>query len=112
MPLLAVATRCASWVLYSLRMKPSPALADLAKYVAVLSNSLASTHRAEDRSRYRDHLAASAGIFESLYRGDIVSTKQFIADERRSFGWDFLTGEEGAAAESAFSRFADMIENL
>jgi hypothetical protein len=35
-----------------------------------------------------------------------------VAEERRSFGWDFLEGEAGATAESAFSQFADFIERL
>ena len=85
---------------------------ELAAYVAVLANALRKTRRAEDRSRYRDHLATAALVFERLQQGDLVSAKQLIAEERRSFGWDYLDGDDGAAAESAFSRFADFIERL
>lgn len=85
---------------------------ELATYIAALSSALERTHRAEDRSRYRDHLATAALVFERLQQGDLVSAKQLLSDERRSFGWDFLDGEAGASAESAFSRFADFIEHL
>jgi hypothetical protein len=70
------------------------------------------TRRAEDRSRYRDHLAAAALVFERLQQGDVVSAKQLIAEERRSFGWDYLDGDASAAAESAFSSYADFVEHL
>jgi hypothetical protein len=91
---------------------PNPGLPELATYIAALSNAVEKTRRAEDRSRYRDHLAAAALVFERLQQGDLVSGKQLVADERRSFGWDFLDGEAGASAESAFSRFAEFIEHL
>jgi hypothetical protein len=74
--------------------------------VAVLGNAERSTTRAEDRTRYRNHLAAAALIFECLHRDDMVSAKALVANERRSFGWDFLDGDAGATAEAAFSNFA------
>jgi hypothetical protein len=84
----------------------------LAAYVAVLANAVRNTHRAEDRSRNRDHLAAAALVFERLQQGDVVSAKQLIAEERRSFGWAYLDGDVGATTESAFSSLADLIERL
>lgn len=83
----------------------------LAAYAAVLSESLRNTHRDENRTRYRDRLAAAL-IFERLQHDDLVSTRELVAEERRSFGWDFLDGQAGATAESAFSRFAEFIEQL
>ena len=83
---------------------------ELATYVAVLADALRTTRRAEDRSRYRDHLATAALVFERLQQGDVVSAKRLIAEERRSFGWDYLDCDTGATVESAFSRFADFIE--
>ena len=88
------------------------AIPQLATYVAVLADALRNTTRAEDRTRYRDHLAAAALVFERLQQGDVVSAKQLIAEERRSFGWGYLSGDAGAAAESALSSFADFIEPL
>jgi hypothetical protein len=85
---------------------------ELATYLAALSDALAKTHRAEDRSRYRGHLATAALVFEQLQQGDVASAKQLVSDERRSFGWNFLGGEAGASAETAFSRFAAFVENL
>ena len=95
----------------SFRM-PNAAIPELATYIAALSSAVGKTRRAEDRSRYRDHLATAALVFERLQEGDLVSAKQLVADERRSFGWDILDGETGASAESAFSRFAEFIERL
>jgi hypothetical protein len=91
---------------------PNAGIPEVATYIAALSNAASKTRRAEDRSRYRDHLATAALIFERLQQEDLPSAKQLVADERRSFGWDFLDGEPGAKAESAFSRFAEFIERL
>ena len=79
---------------------------ELATYIAALSDAARNTRRAEDRSRYRDHLATAALVFERLQHGALASAKQLVADERRSFGLDFLDGEAGASAEAAFARFA------
>jgi hypothetical protein len=91
---------------------PNAGIPEVATYIAALSNAAKKTRRAEDRSRYRDHLAIAALMFERLQQGDFVSAKQLVADERRSFGWDSLDGEAGANAESAFSSFAEFIERL
>jgi hypothetical protein len=93
-------------------MKSGAGIPELATYISALSDAARNSRRAENRSRYQDHLAAAALVFERLHHSDVVSAKQLVAEERRSFGWDFLDGEAGAAAESAFSRFADFIERL
>ncbi len=87
-------------------------LPELAAYVAALAHAERNTRRAEDRTRYRNHLAMAALIFECLHRGDLVSAKTFVSEERRSFGWDYLDGDAGATAESAFKSFADLIDRL
>ena len=49
-------------------------------------------------------------MFERLQRGDMESAKRLLADERRSFGWDFLRGDEGNAAEASFWSFAEFMD--
>ncbi len=84
----------------------------LADYIAVLESSSASTSRAEDRSRYQQHLASAALMFVALEKQrSIEKLKELVATETRSFGWDFLDGPEGDAAESAFVAFARAIES-
>jgi hypothetical protein len=56
-----------------------------------------------DRSRYRQHLAASALVFERLQQGNLVAVKQLVGEERRSFGWDFLDGDAGASEDRVFA---------
>jgi hypothetical protein len=89
-----------------LDMVSSLALSALDTYIAVLSASSDCTHQAEDRGRYRDHLANAAKLFHLLYRGDMIAFKELISVEQRSYGWGFLSGDEGAAAEAAFAAFA------
>lgn len=36
--------------------------------------------------------------------------KELVASERHSFGWDYLDGSEGKAAEAAFDAFAKLVE--
>jgi hypothetical protein len=86
-------------------------LIELSVYIAALSDALLATRRAEGRTRYRDHLASAAVIFEALHRGDWRTAKDIIGSERRSYGWDFLDGECGANAETQFARFARFIES-
>jgi hypothetical protein len=93
-------------------MESGAGIPELASYITALSGAARNTGRAENRNRYRDHRAAAALVFERLQHGDVVSAKQLVVEERRSFGWDYLDGEAGAAAESVFSRFAAFIERL
>lgn len=65
-----------------LDMAPDSALSALDAYIAVLSDSADRTRQAEDRSRYRDHLANAARLFHLLHSGDMAAFKQLIAFER------------------------------
>lgn len=86
---------------------------ELASYVGVLSESAGSTTRAEDRALYMQHLAASALVFFLLQNKTPEPTlKKWVEDERRAFGWSFLTGAEGKATEAAFQRFAADVESI
>ncbi|MFA6292176.1 MAG: hypothetical protein WC637_10360 [Victivallales bacterium] len=84
----------------------------LADYVSVLEQSAKETHRAEDRTRYQQHLASAALMFAAIVKDNSISKlKDLVADERRSYGWDFLSEPAGEAAEKSFHAFASMIEN-
>jgi|GEM_PF-5610513 len=83
----------------------------LADYIAVLDTSAANTHRAEDRGRYQQHLAAAALMYAALEKDrSIDKLKALVASERHSFGRDYLDGSEGKAAETAFNDFANLVE--
>ena len=88
----------------------SDLLDDLAEYVSVLSASLEKTKHAQDRSAYQGHLAAAASIFQALRQSNFQRARQQVASEERNFGWSFLSGEEGSAAETAFVRFKKLFE--
>jgi hypothetical protein len=84
----------------------------LADYISVLEQSSAKTNRAEDRSRYQKHLASAALMFCVIQQQQSVDKlRELVAAERRSYGWDFLDGPAGKAAESAFHRFAQLVEH-
>jgi hypothetical protein len=83
----------------------------LAQYIEVLSRSAQATTRAEDRSTYTGHLAAAAKIFACLHSGRLSEAKEIVSEQRRSYGWGFLSGDEGSAASTAFDRFATIVES-
>lgn len=83
----------------------------LAEYVATLDKSSKQTTRAEDRVRYEQHLATSARMFEAIQRRAVDELKELVASERRVFGWGYLSGPEGEAAERAFNNFAKHVES-
>jgi hypothetical protein len=37
--------------------------------------------------------------------------RQLVASERRCYGWSFLSGPPGEAAETAFDQFAKLVES-
>lgn len=79
----------------------------LATYVEVLSSSAEGTRRAEDRTRYSQHLAAAARMFAAIRRDpSLHGLYRLIGEEEASFGRDFLSGDEGSTAETAFVTFA------
>ena len=85
-------------------------LAHLCVYAKVLSKSADATTRAEDRAIYTQHLAAVARMFAAAQEGQREELEKLIASERRAFGWGYLSGAEGAAAERAFHEFAKTLE--
>jgi hypothetical protein len=87
-------------------------LAGLAKYITVLAECADRTHRAEDRPMYAKHLAAAARMLPAIQEGARVrSLASLVADEKRAFGWSYLSDAEGDAAERAFGEFADLVES-
>ena len=85
----------------------------LAHYIGVLSDSLRQTSRANDRHVYMAHLAEAAIMFASVHRGEPLSMlKERVAAEVRSYGWGYLEGAEGDAAEGAFRELAALVESL
>jgi hypothetical protein len=88
------------------RLMTANLLDDLADYVNVLSTSMEETKRAEDRSAYLRHLAAAALIFQRLQQSNLPEATEQVATEQQAYGRSFLDGEQGKAAEAAFTRFA------
>jgi hypothetical protein len=78
----------------------------LSEYVGVLEKGAATTTRAEDRPRYRDHLAQAARIFSAvtISEPDWTKVRDIVQDEERAFGWSYLSDDVGAAAEAGLSR--------
>jgi hypothetical protein len=87
-------------------------LEELSQYVAVLMKSAEETQRSEDRQKYTAHLASAAVIFHHLQIESWTSLQQKLANEKRSFGWDYLDGIAGVAAESAFEIFAARVDAM
>ena len=85
---------------------------ELARYSAALSRSLDTTTYANDRSAYRDHLAAAARWLGMIHDGASLSElRESVASEQRRFGWGYLSGEPGKAASEAFERFVAFLES-
>ena len=83
----------------------------LAEYIDVLDKSALRTHRAEDRSRYQQHLSSAALMFAALEKHrSIEKFKEVVASERRSYGWGYLDGPEGKSAESAFHTLVKVVQ--
>ena len=82
-----------------------------ADYIGVLEASRAHTSRSEDRSAYERHLAHAASIAAAAIRGDLARLRVLVAEERRDFGWGYLSEQVGREAESAFERFAERVEH-
>jgi len=87
-------------------------LAGLATYITVLAQCADRTHRAEDRPRYEKHLAAAARMLPAIQEGARMrSLARLVADEKRGFGWSYLSDAESDAAERAFSEFAGLVDS-
>ena len=86
-------------------------LSAVVAYINVLSASAEATSRAEDRPRYESHLASAARLV-ALLVGDAPSddVQQWFRQEDRAFGWGYLSGEAGQAAEEAFEGLKQQID--
>jgi hypothetical protein len=75
----------------------------LTDYVTVLERSIGTTSFANDRPIYQGHLAVAASMYAAVHRGASPSElREKVAEERHAYGWGYLQGNEGAAAETAF----------
>lgn len=84
----------------------------LVRYVAVLSESAARTRWADDRPQYERHLAAAARMFVACWQDpSLARLRSLVAEERRSYGWAYLSDAEGDRAEAAFDKFAKQVES-
>jgi hypothetical protein len=82
----------------------------VATYIDVLASSAESTTRAEDRSQYEARLASAARLVALLAAEPSASqVEAWIASEQRAYGWDYLSGDSGEAAERAFIRLAEFL---
>lgn len=85
----------------------------LARYAAVLARSLDATTRTNDRTIYRDHLAAAARWLGMLHDGATrAMLRDALAAEQRRFGWEHLSGESGEAATQAFERLVAFVDQV
>ena len=88
-------------------MTPTEELLDLlAVYVTALECGAATTPDAQERPLYAHRLAAVARMFAAIHRSDSAELKRLVDQEERAIGWGYLVGENGAAAEAAFTTFA------
>lgn len=84
----------------------------LVAYASALAECSRSTHHAANRPRYERHLAQVALMFLGLHgKNPREDLKTIVKGERHSFGWDFMEGEDGKIAESAFDSFAKLVES-
>jgi len=83
----------------------------LAEYVSALSKSEGTTSRSEDRVTYQRHLASAAVMFAAIHQGDVLRLKEIVDGETRAFGWGYLSGDEGSAAEAAWTRFVGVVRS-
>jgi hypothetical protein len=83
----------------------------LAEYVAILGKSAADTKWANDRPLYQRHLAEAALMFVAIEKDEsLEKLRSLVSLERHTYGTGFLSGDEGSAAESAFNKFAKLVE--
>ena len=76
--------------------------AALAEYVSAFDSG---TSQAADRPRLMQHLASAAQMFAAIEKQDRKALVALLESESRSYGWDFLTGDEGARIEKAWNEF-------
>jgi hypothetical protein len=82
----------------------------VAAYIGVLAASADATDRAEDRSQYEARLASAARLVALLAAQPSSSTiEAWVESEQRAYGWGYLSGEPGEAAERAFARLSEFL---
>lgn len=84
----------------------------LSAYAETLKRAADATTVAQERPRYSQHLATTALMFSAAHRRSSADIRRLVEDERRSFGWDYLSGDGGSQAESAFDRVASFVESF
>jgi hypothetical protein len=85
---------------------------ELARYVGTLQASSGESTTAQDRPRYDKHLAVAALLFCALHRRSITEVLKLVKEERRAFGWGYLSEDCGERATAAFDRFAMLVESF
>jgi hypothetical protein len=87
-------------------------LEGLREYVQLLERAAATTTRAEDRSKYRDHLAEAARMLAAVTgtNPDWTKVREILLGEERAFGWSYLSDSIGAEVEAAFSRLRSLAQ--
>ncbi len=93
-------------------MDKNKILNQITEYIGVLNKSLTETTYSADRIKYQKHLASASLIVKSLLDDDMNSLKTVIEDEKRSYGWDYLSGEYGENVEQSFNDLIGILEKL
>jgi len=92
---------------------PGEIKTEIAKYIIILRDCRNNCRRAEERQLYENHLAAAAIMFaETHLEFSVSQLKERVASEKRGYGWSYLSGKEGLAAEGAFHKLASFVENI
>jgi hypothetical protein len=79
-------------------------------YIRMLGESADKTTHANDRTPYTKHLAQAARLVAELRCRDFAALRERVAAERHSYGWGYLSGPEGVAAEKAWHAFVTLVE--
>jgi hypothetical protein len=83
----------------------------VAAYIGVLAASADTTDRAEDRSQYEARLASSARLVALLAaRHSSETIDAWVESEQRAYGWGYLSGESGEAAERALAALTESLQ--
>jgi hypothetical protein len=49
-------------------------------------------------------------MFAAVHIGAFDDLRRLVDEERHSYGWGFLSGDEGNRAEAAFAAFAESVD--
>ena len=85
--------------------------AELADYILCLSESLESTHHANDRPLYVKYLADAAVLLALVERGaNGEELQRKVENHERLWGQTWLVGDEHTAVSQAWRKFTDSLE--